>query len=391
MYKRDIENILEQYKVFPVIVIVGPRQSGKTTLSKNYFKNYVYLSLEDLKNRELARTDGEKFIKSYENEHGMIIDEFQHVPELLSTIQIIVDVKKRPGYFVLTGSQNFLMNEAISQTLAGRVGILTLFPFSVPELEHNNLLNEETNRIIFNGFYPRIYQENIAPSLFYPSYMLTYVERDVRQLAHVGDLNAFLKFIKLCAGRVGQLLNISEIAGVAGINSVTAKRWISILESSYIIFLLQPYFNNFNKRVTKAPKIYFYDTGILCNILDIASAKQLEIDRLYGNLFENFIIADVYKQFFNKGKRPNIYFWRDKNGRMEIDCLIDKERTLYPIEIKSSHKIASDFFDQLKKWQEITKNELILIEKGTIVYGAHESRELDDYSIVSWQDTKRFI
>ncbi|MCB9492716.1 MAG: ATP-binding protein [Epsilonproteobacteria bacterium] len=386
MFKRDLEKILLEYTKFPVVAILGPRQSGKTTLAQATFNNYTYVSLEDLKTRELALEDPQNFLAMHENEHGIIIDEFQNVPDILSQIQIIVDQKKRPGYFVLTGSQNFLMNQAISQSLAGRVGILTLLPLSLHELNSNNLLTPDVNQTIINGFYPRIYDESFSPSQLYPSYIQTYVQRDVRQLSHVGDLNAFIKFIKLCAGRIGQILNMSEIAGVCGISTPTAQRWLSILQASYIIFLLQPYFNNFNKRQTSAPKLYFFDTGIACSLLDITSADRLGVDRLYGNMFENFIIADLYKQYYTVGKQPPVYFWRDKNGRLEVDCIIEEERTIFPVEIKSGKTIASDFFTNLKEWSQLAQKNNLDLGTNFIVYGGQQSRTWDNWATIGYQD-----
>jgi uncharacterized protein len=393
MYKRSLEKIILDYTRFPVIALLGPRQSGKTTLALNTFKNHVYASCEDPKTRDLALADPEKFLQLHENNHGLIIDEFQHVPALLSCIQVIVDSKKRPGYFVLTGSQNFLMNQAINQSLAGRVGILTLLPLSIDELQTNNLLAESVDQIMLNGFYPRIYHENFPPTQLYPAYIQTYVERDVRQLAQVGDLHAFKKFMKLCAGRIAQLLNLSELAGVCGISVPTAQRWISILEASYIIFLLQPYFNNFNKRLTQAQKIYFYDTGLACNLLDIESPERLASDRLRGNIFENFIIADINKQYLNSGKQAPSYFWRDKNGRIEVDCIIDEGRVLFPIEIKSGEKVALDFFTNLKKWNELVHEASPETITGTsyLIYGGEKTQAWDDWSIIGWRDAGKLV
>ncbi len=311
MFLRDLEAILEEFKRFPVIAIIGPRQSGKTTLATKKFSNYVYTSLEHLKTRELAEDDPEKFLRLHENEHGIIIDEFQRVPDILSHIQLEVDTKKRPGYFVLTGSQNFLMNQAISQSLAGRVGILTLFPLSLNEMHENNLIPQTVDEVMFNGFYPRLYAEKFPPHQLYPSYIQTYIERDVRQLSNIGDLSTFKKFVKLCAGRIGQLLNFNELANSCGMSVPTIQRWFSILEASYIVFRLHPYANNFNRRIIRHPKLYFYDTGVACSLLDIESPERLAIDRLRGSLFENFIIADLCKHFFNIGMQPRVYFWRD--------------------------------------------------------------------------------
>lgn len=391
MFNRDLEQTLQEYARFPVIALLGPRQSGKTTLAISTFKKHVYTSLEDVKTREFVEEDCEKFLRLYENDHGIIIDEFQNVPKLLSYIQLAVDTKKRPGYFVLTGSQNFLMNQAISQSLAGRVGILTLFPLSLNEMHASKLTSSAVDEVIFNGFYPRIYAEKFPPAHLYPSYIQTYVERDVRQLSNVGDLNTFKKFVKLCAARTGQLLNLSELASACGMSVPTMQRWISILEASYIIFLLQPYANNFNKRITHRPKIYFYDTGLVCNLLDIESPERLAIDRLRGSIFENFIIADLYKQYANRGKQPPLYFWRDKNGTIEVDCIVDEGRRLFPIEIKSGESIAVDFFTNLKKWHALASAASIPLGKSYIVYGGNTSKETEEWATVAWQDSASFV
>lgn len=248
------------------------------------------------------------------------------------------------------------MNQAITQSLAGRVGIITLMPLSLQELKKNKILAENPHEVVFNGFYPRLYDEKMSPAIFYSSYIQTYVERDVRQLITVGDLEAFQKFIQLCAARIGNLLNLSDLAMGCGISVPTARRWLSLLQASYIIFLLEPHFTNFNKRLTKLPKLYFYDTGLACNLLRIPSAQNLLINSYWGSLFENFVIADLAKQYYNSGAQPPLYFWRDKNGRIEIDCLIDDGTLLFPIEIKASQTISSRFFDGLAQWQQLAKD-----------------------------------
>jgi predicted AAA+ superfamily ATPase len=386
MVKRDLETTLLDYKRFPVIAILGPRQSGKTTLAKQVFKDHVYLSLEHVKTRDFAQEDPEKFLQLYENEHGLIIDEIQHVPAILSYIQINVDAKKRPGYYILIGSHSFLMGQAISQSLAGRVGLLTLLPFSLGELNDNNLTANVVDETIYNGFYPRIFDENFPPSQLYSSYIQTYIERDVRQLSNIGDLNTFKKFIKLCAGRVGQMLNFSDLASSCGMSIPTMQRWVSILEASYIVFLLHPYPNNLKRRVINHPIIYFYDTGIVCNLLHIDSPERLALDRLRGNIFENFVVADLCKQYFNQGKQPPLYFWRDKNGTIQVDCIIEEKRTLFPIEIKSGESIALDFFTNLKKWNSLAHSAAIPVGKSHIVYGGNKSQGWDDWGAVGWKD-----
>ncbi len=391
MFTRALEATLLTYAKFPVIAILGPRQSGKTTLVKNTFRTHGYASLEHPQTREMAEADPDLFFKLNEKPDGLIIDEFQLVPKLLSYIQLTVDTKKRPGYYVLTGSQNFLMNQAITQSLAGRVGILTLFPLSMHELTSNKIAPGSVDEVMFNGFYPRIYDERFAPTELYPSYIQTYIERDVRQLANVGDLTMFKKLIKLCAGRVGQLLNCSELSNELGISVPTVQRWISILEASYIIFLLQPYANNFNRRVIRHPKIYFYDTGLMSNLLGIESPERIAVDRLRGSVFENFIIADLYKQYSNIGKQASLYFWRDKNGSIEVDCIVDDGRKLHPIEIKSSETISLDFFANLKKWQALANAATIPLGRSHVFYGGLETKSLDELGTVGWHDMGTFV
>lgn len=381
MYKRALEETVLSYTQFPVVAILGPRQSGKTTLALSTFKKYTYVSLEDPDKRALAENDPQKFLRIHDNEFGIIIDEFQHVPSILSYIQLEVDQKKRPGYFILTGSHNFLMNQAITQSLAGRVGILTLLPLSIRELETNKLLTHNVDEIIFNGGYPRIYAEDFQPSKLYPAYLQSYVERDVRQLINVGDLRSFQRFIQLCAGRIGGQLNLSELAGVCGISAPTAQRWISILEASYIIFLVQPHFNNFSKRLTKSPKLYFYDTGLVCSLLDIEFSHLLTTHPLRGGIFECFIMADLCKQYFNIGKRPPVYFWRDLNGRIEVDCIIEQGTQLFPIEIKSAETIASDFFSGLTKWNDIAQASA---NNSYLIYGGTQVQERSLGNIMGW-------
>lgn len=387
-FSRSIQETILRFSKFPVIGVFGPRQSGKTTLVKNLFKQYTYLNFENPETLEFATQDPKGFLNRYENEHGIIIDEFQHFPEFLSYLQIEVDSKKRPGYFVLTGSQNFLMNQAITQSLAGRIGILTLLPLSIQELSYNQRLPSDVNELLVKGCYPRIYSDNFAPDELYPSYIQTYIERDVRLLTQVENLSTFKKFMKLCAGRVGQLLNISDIAVSCGITQRTATHWISILEASYIIFLLQPHHNNFNKRVTKTPKLYFYDTGIVCSLLGITSSKDLHKSPFRGHLFECFIIADFFKQCFNRGTNPPLYFWRDRNGRIEIDCLVDQGSQLIPIEIKSGQTIVSDFFQSLTQWNEVSNSDPL---HNYIIYAGEEVQKRSQATVIGWKSAGNLL
>jgi predicted AAA+ superfamily ATPase len=381
--KRIVEDILVEYAKFPVVALVGPRQSGKTTLASNYFPKHTYLSLEDLELRTFASTDPKRFLATYENKYGLILDEFQHVPDILSYIQLEVDQKKRPGYFVLTGSQNFLVNNSISQSLAGRVGILTLLPFAINELISNSLQKATVDEVLFNGCYPRIFDEHLSPSAFYQSYIQTYVERDVRALINVGNLLSFQKFMALCAGRTGQQLNLTEIASTCNIDRKTAESWLSILEASYIIFRLPPFFNNYNKRLTKTPKIYFYDTGLACALLGIKNAESLSLSPWRGPLFENFIIADFYKQSYNAGNRPSIYFWRDQNGRIEVDCIVDNGGQLTAIEIKASETAHSDYFKQIIEWQSLANQDG---KECYVIYGGQQKQLRGPGTLIGWQE-----
>lgn len=308
------------------------------------------------------------------------MDEIQEVPELLSYIKEHVDKHNKSGYFVITGSQNFLVNEAITQTLAGRVAIFTLLPLSIAELKKAKLLPSVVENMLFTGQYPRIYTQDLDPVQWYPNYIRTYVERDARSIKQVIDLSLFQKFIGLCAGRIGQLLNITSLANDCGITVLTAKSWLSVLEASYIIFLLQPYHTNIGKRLIKTPKLYFYDTGLACSVLGIESSKQLLNHYIRGNIFESFIIAELYKKRFNQGFLPRMYFWRDKTGH-EVDCLITSGTAVTPIEIKVGQTVSSNYFDGLKYWYEINKQDEY---NGTVVYTGPENQKRKYANVVSW-------
>lgn len=382
MIRRDLELELPEFAKFPVVVVVGPRQSGKTTLAQKFFTNHKYFSFEDEQIRDFAQNDPKRFLSSNENEYGLILDEFQHVPKILSFIQLEVDAKKRPGYFVLTGSQNFLMNQSITQSLAGRVGILNLLPLSLHELDEHKLLSQDVDTIIYSGFYPRIYDQGLQVDKFYSSYMQSYVERDVRQLVNVVDLSLFQKFMALCAGRVGQLLNLQSLANDCGITLKTVKRWLSILEASYVIFLLQPYHNHFNKRITKSAKLYFYDTGLASYLLRIPSKEGIAFHALRGSLFECLIIADLYKQYCNVAQRSPLYFWRDQNGLLEVDCIIDQGIALTPIEIKSGETINSNYVKNLVAWSNLAQQDPA---HGYVIYGGQTAQSRSTGNIIGWR------
>lgn len=387
LLKRDISpDILAGARYFPVIAILGPRQSGKTTLAQALFKDHTYVSLEDPEIRAAAIEDPRTFLLTNRSEHGMIIDEFQYLPDLLSYIQTIVDKEQKPGYFILTGSQNFLMNSAISQSLAGRVSIHTLLPLSIYELDQNNLLADEVEKILYKGCYPAIYAKGIPPTQLYKNYLQTYIERDVRLLTNIGDLNTFQKFITLCAARIGQLVNLTSLGADCGISDHTVKRWLSILQASYIIFLAYPYHNNFGKRLIKTPKIFFYDPGLVCELLRI-DQDSLAIHPMRGGLFESFIMSEMHKWFYNHGKTPSVHFWRDQTGH-ELDCILEQGTTIIPIEIKASRTMSPRFFDMLEFWTQLPGNEK---QEGFVIYGASKQQVRARPNLISWQSMDEIL
>lgn len=362
MIKRDLENefhlLLEEY---PIVTLIGPRQAGKTTLAQQALPNYIYVNLEQPEIRQFAEDDPKAFLAQYSEK--VILDEIQRVPELLSYIQVIVDTKKMNGQFVLTGSHQLELRDAINQSLAGRTAILNLLPFSIAELGAGSIRFASAEDYIYQGFLPRIYDQKQRPTPAYSNYYQTYVERDVRQLINLKDLSQFEKFIKLLAGRVGQLMDYSSLAGDVGVSGNTIKHWLSILEASFIVYKLPPYFENFGKRVIKAPKYYFMDTGLLCFLLGIENSQQVTRDPLVGQLFENLVVMDLVKNFYNCGKSANIYFYRDSNG-LEVDVLFQQGRNLVPIEIKSSSTYKPELLKSLKRFMELSP----AMESGYLVY-----------------------
>lgn len=386
-YQREITKALIRYKNFPVVAVLGPRQSGKTTIVQHFFDKHRFVTLENPDFLEFAKNDPQRFLHEFGNDSGIIIDEFQYAPSLLHYIQIEVDQKKRPGYFVLTGSQNFLMNRTITQSLAGRVGILTLLPLSLQELLENNLFVDIDTQM-FTGGYPRVYSDTLVPFDFYPSYVKTYVERDVRDLAQVGDLSIFQKFMRLCAGYIGQAVNIDNLSANLGVDRRTVMQWLSVLEASYIVYQLKPYYNNYHKRLTKTPKLYFYDTGLACSLLDIKSRDALALSSFRGSLFESLMITDFYKQYYNMGLAPSLYFWRDQNGRIEVDCVIDKGNEIIPVEIKSGQTFSANFFKAINDWSKLADIDL---EKNNVIYGGDLNQQRSNGRIVSWREAATFI
>ncbi|MGC9330869.1 MAG: ATP-binding protein [Bacteroidales bacterium] len=379
MVKRDIENTIKKLiNQYPVVTLTGPRQSGKTTLLRSIFKEFPYVNLENPDTRQLALDDPRGFLNNFPQ--GAILDEVQNAPELFSYIQVMVDDNKDLR-FILSGSHNFLLLENISQSLAGRAAILKLLPFSIHELYKNNITSNYES-VIFNGLFPGIYDRNLEPSIFYSSYINTYLERDVRQIKKIGDLHQFSGFLRLVAGRVGQLLNLNSLATDAGISPNTVKAWLSILEASYIIHYLPPFHKNFNKRITKAPKLYFSDTGLVCSLLGIENEKQVKTHYAKGALFENMIINEFLKARYNRGLTSNLYYWNNKN-LYEIDLILESGNKTTAIEIKSGMTLQKEYFKNLKYWQKLSGESP---ENCYVIYGGKENYSTGKGSFVSWQD-----
>lgn len=368
---RDMSaTILEAVRYFPVICLTGPRQSGKSTLIEHLFPTYDKFSLEDLNVRDFAKKDPVAFLS--QNKNGMILDEVQKVPDLLSFIQGIVD-KNPDRKFILSGSSNFTLINSISQSLAGRVGMFDLLPMSLSE-SHEVYQNSSLDEIIFNGLYPAVCSGKNIAKFYYPSYVRTYLERDVRELTKIKDVMLFNTFLRLCAGRIGSIFNASELANEVGVASNTIRAWLSILEASYVITLLPPYFSNTNKRLIKSPKLYFCDTGLACYLLDIESPAQLAHDKMRGHLFENLIVAEALKSRFNQGKRSNLYFYRDSNQN-EIDLLMAENGKLNALEIKSAMTYTPDFEKTLSKLTTLVKEPIG--QKAIVYAGSYENTAAD--------------
>jgi predicted AAA+ superfamily ATPase len=384
MITRVAQNKLSELRTeFPVVAVTGPRQSGKTTLVQSFFSDFKYYNLEELDMREEVRLDPRGFLAKQNS--GFIVDEVQNVPDFFSYLQSFADNQKRMGQIILTGSQNFLLLEKISQSLSGRVGILELMPLQLNEYNQFRENKLTINEILYSGLYPAIYDRNIQPYNWYSQYIRTYIERDVRQIKNITNLGVFQRFIKLCAGRIGQLLNTNSLANDLGVNLNTVRSWLDILESSYVIFRLNPHHKNFNKRVVKQKKLYFVDVGLAAHLLGIESPEQVDTHYLKGNLFENLIISEFFKERYNKGKPSNLFFWRDHIGN-EVDLLIEQGNTLTPIEIKSSQTLHSSLMDGLKKY---TKFSLQNAQSSHLIYGGKRSTTLDRYNAHSWEELKK--
>ena len=374
---RTIETELKAYsESYSVITITGPRQSGKTTLCTKVFANKPYANLESPDIRQFAIDDPRGFLAQYPE--GAIFDEIQRAPDIVSYLQPMVDEDQRKGLFILTGSQQFEVSNTINQSLAGRTALIKLLPFSIEEIQSEFSL-PSLDHLLYSGFYPRIWHEQLNPTQVLGDYFETYVERDLRQLITIKDLNLFQRFIKLCAGRVGQLLNINSLANDTGISHTTARSWLSILEASYIIFFLQPYHRNISKRLVKSPKLYFYDVGLAAFLINIENEKQITRDPLRGHLFENMVISEALKYRFNQGRKSNIYFYRDSKGN-EVDLLLIKGSDIFPIEIKAGMTITRDYFKGLNHFGKLFSDH---IPNGSgLVYGGDENQKRTEVTIV---------
>ena len=377
---REITPHLEKLsRMFPVVLVTGPRQSGKSTLVKQLFQSHVYVNMESPKEREMARADAESFLAR----GNMIIDEVQRTPELLEYIQSIVDSKKIKGQFILTGSNQPELFEKVSESLAGRAGIAELLPLSFSELANAGFDVSNRDVSLCRGFMPGHFADGIETEALYSSYFRTYVERDVRKLVNISDLDLFETFVQLLAGRVGQLVNKQSLAKDVGVSEMTIARWITLLRTSYIIFPLRPFYNNFGKRITKTSKIYFVDTGLVAYLLGIRSPLEMATHPLMGNLFENMVVADAFKERFNSGRRPNLFFYRNSSGSVEVDLLCEDGEHLDAYEIKASSTFSEKMTRSLKLFADLANN----VRQSTVIYSGSTLLPL----AVNFKDIKQLL
>ena len=364
---------------FPVVSITGPRQSGKTTLTQAIFSDRPYVSLEDPDIREFATEDPRGFLAQFPD--GAVLDEAQRCPELFSYLQGVVDRDGRPGLFILTGSQQFGLLSGITQSLAGRVALLSLLPFSLRELENAHLAPDALDRLLLQGMYPPIYDRQVEPRIWYANYVQTYLERDVRQLINVRDLALFQRFLRLCAGRSGQLINLTALGNDSGVSHNTAREWLSVLEASYILLRLPPHHRNFNKRLVKTPKLYFIDPGLAAYLLGIETPQQLLTHPARGALFEGWVVSELLKYRYNLAQPSNLYFWRDRTGN-EVDIVIEQGETLVPVEVKAGQTVNPGFFKGLARWQRIAQQ-----AAGTpwVVYAGEHSQTRQGVRVIPWR------
>jgi len=375
MIKRAIsEELLDCCTEYPVVTVFGPRQSGKTVLAQENFPDKPYYLLEDPDTRQAAEMDPRGFLGQMKE--GAILDEIQRVPVLLSYIQGIVDKARQPGMFILTGSHQPDLHKAISQSLAGRTALLTLLPFSLEELQQFQT-EWDAYDLIVKGAFPRLHEKNLKPERFFNGYLQTYVERDVRALINLKELNRFQQFLTLLAGRIGQVINYTSLSNDTGVSATTIKNWISVLKASYVVFELSPFFENIRKRVVKSPKLYFTDTGLAAFLLGIRTAEQAARDPLRGGLYENLIILEIIKYRLNMGRRPDIYFFRDTHGS-EVALLIREQGKLFPVEIKSSATFSNSFLKGIKRFRSLTSN---CRADGAVLYNGDQQFQVKNVHI----------
>ena len=384
MIPRALTPVLQQAaRDYPIVTLIGPRQAGKTTLVRSVFPSHTYVNLEQPDIRLLAQEDPQQFFHTFRG--PLILDEIQRVPELLSWIQVRSDETNTSGNYILTVSHHLSLGQAVTQSLAGRTALLTLLPFSISELQHADCVRDK-NQWMLTGFLPRVNVEAIAPARAYADYFRTYVERDVRQLLEIRNLSLFENFMRLLAGRVGQILNLSHLSADVGVSSTTLREWLSILEASFVVFRLPPYYRNFGKRIIKSPKIYFYETGLLCWLLGIESATELGRDPLHGQIFENLVVTEAVKTRLHSGQEPRLYYWRDSNQN-EVDLLWEHQRKLTPIEVKSAMTWHRDFSSNIRKFQHITTE----ATRGGVVYAGDMFPEDENFRAIHFTQTGRLF
>jgi predicted AAA+ superfamily ATPase len=381
MIPRQATSTLQRLaKGFPILALTGPRQSGKTTLAKHVFAQKAYVSLENPDELEFASTDPRRFLARFDQ--GAILDEVQRCPALLSWLQTLVDERGVMGDYVLTGSAQFELVAEITQSLAGRVGRIELLPLSTEELKATDKLPSDLNTMLLRGGYPSLYDRDVSPQDWFSNYIATYIERDVRQLIAVRDLSQFQRFVKMCAARSGQLLNLTSLGADCGLSANTAREWLSVLEASYLVTRLQPHHQNFGKRLVKSPKLYFLDVGLMAWLLGIRDANTLDTHAARGALFETFVVSELIKQRFNQGQASDLHFWRDSAGH-EVDVLLETPAGLQAIEIKSGSTFAADWIKSLKKWQTLAGSDALTPQ---LVFGGTGLYERQDCQVIGWQN-----